>query len=218
MFKVVEIFKSIDGEGIRTGLPVTFIRLHGCNCRCSYCDTSYSYDSEEYRELSLHVILDEVEECGLDTITLTGGEPLIHEGVVELIRELLLRNFEVNIETNGSIDLQCLDEFKFHPNLIITMDWKSISSNMSEKMLDSNLEKLTDNDVLKFVVGNEEDLNQMKTVLEKFHVSASVFVSPVFGQIEPKQIVDYLLDNNISDVRVQLQLHKIIWPADMRGV
>lgn len=218
MLKVVEIFKSIDGEGIRAGLPVTFIRLYGCNFRCSYCDTPYSYDTEEYREMSIPEILDEVEHLGLDRITLTGGEPLIHDNVIELTKELLLRDFEVNIETNGSVDLHCLDEFQCYQNLIITMDWKSISSGMSDKMLTSNLSWLGDKDVLKFVVGNEEDLQQMKSIVLNNTIFANIFVSPIFNNIEPKYIVEYILKNNLDDVRVQVQLHKIIWPADMRGV
>lgn len=211
--KVVEIFKSIDGEGIRAGFPVTFIRLEGCNLRCSYCDTHYSYDDAKYTEMTVQEIVDVVEYMGCKRITLTGGEPLIHTDVEKLIYELTNKDFEVNIETNGSVDIS---DYIHNPKVIITMDYKCPSSGMEDKMLLRNLRYLRPEDVLKFVVGSEEDLNVCKTRMSV--TSAQVFISPVFGNIEPKEIVEYMLKNKLDNCRVQLQMHKIIWDPNQKGV
>ena len=106
--KVVEIFKSIDGEGIRAGYPATFIRLFGCNLRCSYCDTPYGYEGNDYKEMTVDEIVQECMCLNCPRITLTGGEPLIHKDVNILIKNLLVNGFEVNIETNGSVDVELL--------------------------------------------------------------------------------------------------------------
>ncbi len=220
--KVVEIFKSIDGEGIRTGLPVTFIRLFGCNLRCSYCDTKYSYDDAPYTEMSVEQILAACIRFDVRRITLTGGEPLIHAEVRDLIGRLLVYGFEVNVETNGSIDLKEFEDLhtKLHvsPNLFYTMDYKSPSSGMCGKNKLSNFQYLRPKDVLKFVVGSEEDLQEMLKILTDYSIEAQVFVSPVFGKIEPSRLVEFVLDNELDDVRVQVQLHKIIWDPEKRGV
>ena len=219
MLKVVEIFKSIDGEGIRAGYPATFVRLYGCSLRCSFCDTKYSYDNDKYINMTIDEIIKEISDYKSRRITLTGGEPLYQPEAADLIHKLLEQGFEVNIETNGSIDLEeFLGADSFHENLIITMDWKSISSNMSQHMVVSNLYNLRKQDVLKFVVGDGQDLDQMRDIISSKPLKCNIFVSPVFGKIEPREIVEYILDNNLEDVRIQLQLHKIIWPADMRGV
>lgn len=219
--KVVEIFKSIDGEGIRTGLPVTFIRLFGCNLRCCYCDTKYSYgDDAAFKEMRVSEIVNMCDDLGLKRITLTGGEPLIHEEVAFLLTALLTRGYEVNVETNGSVDLTPFiflhDNKEF--NLFYTMDYKSISSGMHLHNNENNFKLLTEKDVLKFVVGSLQDLDDMKQVLEKHDIKARVFVSPVFGQIEPQELVEYVLANNLNNVTVQVQLHKIIWDPEERGV
>lgn len=210
--KVVEIFKSIDGEGIRAGYPVTFIRLEGCNLRCSYCDTRYSYENAEFTEMTVDEVYTKVFKLGCERITLTGGEPLIHEDVKALIYKLHDNGFEVNIETNGSIDIE---QYRLRNN-IITMDYKCPSSGMTESMLLSNLELLRKKDVLKFVVGSKEDLDVCRDI--KKYTNAQIFISPVFGQIEPREIVEYMLEHDMQDCRIQLQLHKFIWPPEMRGV
>ena len=213
--KINEIFKSIEGEGIRTGAPVTFIRLYGCNLNCSYCDTRYSCTGEEYTEMNLSQVTKIVDAIGINKVTVTGGEPLMHEGVYELISDLAERGYEVNIETNGSIDIY---PYLAMENVIITMDWKSPSSGMNPFMLQMNVKYLRPNDVLKFVVGCAEDLKEMKAVLKNYQPNCHVFVSPVFGKIEPVDIVEYLLENNLQNCRMQLQLHKLIWEPTKRGV
>ena len=210
--KVVEIFKSIDGEGIRVGYPVTFIRLAGCNLRCNYCDTKYSYENEKFTEMTPQEIYNRVYKLGGRRITLTGGEPLIHKDVKVLVDLLIQKGYEVNIETNGSVDITLfLDK-----HTIITMDYKCASSDMEDKMLLDNISKLRKQDVLKFVVSDDNDLDTVQRIYQ--NTKATVYISPVFGRIEPKQIVEYMLEHNMENCRVQVQLHKIIWNPEERGV
>lgn len=217
-YKVNEIFLSIDGEGYRTGLPVVFIRLYGCNLNCSYCDTRYSCEGQEYKEMSLYDILVEVLNYGVPRVTLTGGEPLIHPGVKDLINSLVANDIEVNIETNGAVDLDEFIEFKYNSKVVFTMDYKCKSSGMEEKMVLSNLVFLQPKDVIKFVVSNYNEMEEMEYVLEASMCKAQVYVSPVFGAIEPKELVEYVLENKLNNVKVQVQLHKIIWEPTKRGV
>lgn len=212
---VNEIFKSIEGEGIRTGYPVTFIRLYGCNLNCSYCDTRYSCEGKDYIAMRIPEIMQKVEELGVERITLTGGEPLIHPNVQALIDTLLEQGFEVNIETNGSVDIY---PYILKEDVIITMDYKSISSQENSKMNPANFKYLRKQDVLKFVVGSVEDLEDMKDVLESYRPSSNIFVSPIFGKIEMQDIVEFILTNNLTECRIQVQLHKIIWDPSKRGV
>lgn len=220
--QINEIFNSIEGEGIRSGYLATFIRTQGCNLRCIYCDTKYSWDENNgFVDMSINEIIDKCRELGNRRITLTGGEPLLQQDAVKLVEDLTKEGFEVNIETNGAVDLKPLiknDDIERH-NLIITMDWKSPSSLMRDQMIWSNLLLLQQQDVLKFVVGSHEDLMDMvQTLLATENVSYSVFVSPIFGQIEGREIVEFMKQYHLEKVRLQLQLHKYVWPPEMRGV
>lgn len=213
--KVVEIFNSIEGEGKRAGIPCTFIRFYGCNLNCTYCDSRYACDNDEYTVMSISEILDTVSNMSCKNITITGGEPLLTPGVYELIRQLMIRGYEINVETNGTID----PEFRTCTDLLFyTVDYKTNASGMSSKMNDTVFEHLSSNDVLKFVVGSTADLDQALEVVEKFNPKAQIYVSPVFGQIEAKEIVDYLKWHHLWDWKVQLQLHKYIWDPDQKGV
>ena len=217
--KVNEIFTSIEGEGIRTGLPSTFVRFCDCNMRCPYCDTTYSYINSEYVEMNVEEILDRVLTSNVPRVTLTGGEPLLQTGICELIDCLEHNNIDVNVETNGSIDLDLIfQKLKYTYNVMFTMDWKSTYYHLNSKMIGGNLELLREKDVIKFVVADKCDLDVMKDIYLSKRCSAKFFVSPVFGQIDPKDIVKYVLDNKLNDIRVQVQLHKIIWDSDERGV
>ena len=213
-YKVSEIFSSIDGEGIRSGFPVTFIRLHGCNLNCSYCDSRYACDGDDYKEMTICDIVDHVYRLGFEKVTLTGGEPLRHLHCYDLVKALIDRGYEVNIETNGSYSIAQYVDLP----VILTVDYKCPSSQMEGQMYLPNLQYLRKSDVLKFVVGCEQDLNKMQDVLAEHHLECNVFVSPIFGKIDPKDIVDFLLKNHIYDVRIQLQLHKLIWDPNERGV
>lgn len=210
--KVVEIFNSIEGEGIRAGFPATFIRLYGCNLRCSYCDTPYGYEGNDYTEMTAQEIVEKVEGFRCSKITLTGGEPLIHPGVFELLLDLTNKGYEVNIETNGSINVE---PYAFS-DIIITMDYKCPSSGQEDKMLLDNIDYLRPTDVIKFVVGTKEDLDVCYKLSAE--TKAQVFISPVFGKITPEEIVNYMLEHHMNNCRVQVQLHKIIWNPNKRGV
>lgn len=215
---VNEIFGSIDGEGLRTGELATFIRLAGCNLRCSYCDTCYALKITDGKKMSIEEIIDEVKKIGYKNITLTGGEPLIHKDVDKLIDELIKNGFYVNIETNGAVDIANY----LKNNVLITMDYKTASSGMEEKMLVNNFKMLRENDVLKFVV-SEQDLESIKEILKTYKIKSYIYLSPVFEKIEPKRLVEFLKGLhkegiNTDKIRVQIQLHKIIWNPNERGV
>ena len=216
-FNVIEIFDSIDGEGKRTGELTTFIRLSGCNLRCSYCDTSYAQRFNEGIIMTISEILEECKQYNNKNITLTGGEPLARIFIEDLIKELSINNFNVNIETNGSKILYTIPRYK---NVFYTMDYKCPSSLVEKEMILENLEFLDKDDVLKFVVGNEEDLNKCKEILQNYNIKAQVYISPVFNNIKPIEIVEYMKKNKniFNKARIQVQLHKIIWNPDERGV
>lgn len=220
--KVVEIFHSIEGEGLRAGLPATFIRLYGCNLNCSYCDSRYACEGDEFEEMTIVDIVKEVQQIGCPNVTITGGEPLIHHGIEELVSILSCNQFQVNIETNGSGSLKDFSDRigSFHVTpYFFTMDWKCLSSNMSSKMLEENIYQLSHKDVLKFVVGCKEDLIQMKQFIKSHTITTNnIYVSPVFGKIEPSEIVEFIKSEKLWDVRLQLQIHKFVWPAAKRGV
>ena len=232
--KITEFFKSIDGEGIRTGRIVTFIRGFGCCCNCSYCDSKYSNEVTEGVEIKTMSVEDIVKKCleyKTPYITLTGGEPLIQKDIVDVIVALLMEGFEVNIETSGAVDIVSIRDkvYKLCPNvpkekLIFTVDYKSISSGCNNMMIMTNFVSLNNWDVIKFVVGNEEDMQDMKKLvleLERVYKSERlphIFVSPIFGMIDPKDMVQFTINNDLFNVRTQLQLHKCIWDSNMRGV
>lgn len=216
---VNEIFKSIDGEGLRTGELTTFIRLAGCNLRCSYCDTCYALKNSNGTEMSVDEIVKIAKKYDYRNITLTGGEPLIHKDVDSLISKLCKNGFYVNIETNGSVPI---DKYISNKNILITMDYKLPSSCVEKNMNLNNLEKLRANDVLKFVI-IKDDFDILKEVIENHSIKSYIYLSPVFGEIEPFEIVDFMKimhtqGIDTSKIRVQVQLHKIIWNPNERGV
>lgn len=212
--KVVEIFKSIDGEGKRAGLPTTFIRLHGCNLSCSYCDSKYACIGDEYTEMTVEQITQSVLDLGVNSVTVTGGEPLIHDDIKCLLENLNYFGFDVNVETNGS---QNISIHRF-PGVWFTVDYKCPTSNMTDQMNPYLFEhQLRSNDVLKFVVGSEEDMNVALQVIEKYRPNCSIYFSPVFG-FDTKKIVEFMMEHELYHCKVQLQLHKYIWDKDMRGV
>jgi len=213
--KLNEIFLSLDGEGSRSGYMSTFIRLFGCNLDCPYCDSIYACKGDDYSEVSIDYILSKVNEAGSKRVTLTGGEPLDRPQALELVKTLSNAGYEVNIETNGTIDPT---PFMKLDNVMITMDYKTISSGMSDEMVIEYLEMLRDVDDLKFVVGTTEDLMQMCDIILNKEISATIFVSPIFGKIKLEDMANFLINNKIDTVRMQLQMHKFIWEPDKRGV
>lgn len=215
---VIEEFLSIEGEGSRAGRLCYFVRVAGCNLRCSYCDSTYSYDECNAEWKTVEQIFANLQKSQCDLITLTGGEPLLNEAVCkELLPMLIDYKKEVNIETNGSVDIERAHRTTFD-KVMITMDWKSLSSGMSDKMRRENLELLQPRDVLKFVVGDRADLDAMYDVLKSNHIRAQVYISPIFGKIQMAEIVDFMKEKKMWDAKIQCQLHKIIWDPQERGV
>ena len=221
--KIVEIFSSIDGEGIRTGQLCTFIRTFGCNCRCVYCDSMYALEGQDYTEMSIPEIVNKCIELRNKCITFTGGEPLIHKGAYELIEELIKEGFEVNVETNGTVDISKFFMDSNNGSVFFTVDYKTPYSGEEDKMFMDNFYKNVGScDVVKFVCGSKEDLNKMLEVVtemeRRLYVMPHIFVSPVFGTVEAYELVDFLKEHNLQSVRVQLQLHKYIWEPTLKGV
>ena len=235
---VLEYFYSIDGETRRSGELVWFIRLAGCNLACSYCDTNYChYDKGTSIEpTTLVKIIMETNSCR--KVTLTGGEPLTHPNVKDLIYELLINGFDVNIETNGSVnpykvlDKDTFGKYRRFGQLWFSMDYKSKFSNMQEFMLSARSMAyiLGSNDCLKFVVANDQDLcdayHRIK-LCERYYRERKVpefkrctyYLSPCFGEIELSKIIDFMKDKElIKRVKFQVQVHKIVWDPNKRGV
>ena len=224
--QVAEKFLSINGEGQRAGELAVFIRFKGCNLSCSYCDTSWANESDcPFKEESPEEIYDYIKSSKIKNVTLTGGEPLLQKDMKKLL-EILLKDeaLRVEIETNGSLDLKPFDELRKSLNkensLSFTMDYKLPSSDCEEKMNLQNFSVLKRNDTVKFVSDSKEDLEKALKIIKKLSLSerVSIFFSPVFGKIDPKEIVDFILENKLNDVKLQIQMHKIIWDPEMRGV
>lgn len=219
-FKVVEKFISVNGEGPLSGQLVVFIRFAGCNLDCSYCDTSWANSvGVEYNLMTSEDIYKYIKSTGIRNVTLTGGEPLLQEGILELLEALSKDNsLHVEIETNGSAALNKFLNIENPPSF--TMDYKLPCSNMEENMDLDNFKYLTHKDTVKFVSGSMLDLQKAKHIIDKYNLSnkTNVYISPVFGQIDPEDIVEFMKDNIMNGVNLQIQLHKIIWDPNKRGV
>nr|WP_205611151.1 putative 7-carboxy-7-deazaguanine synthase QueE [Clostridium sporogenes] len=219
-FKVVERFVSINGEGRRSGQLAIFIRFAGCNLNCSYCDTLWANEKDvSYELISSKDIYDYIKSQKIKNVTLTGGEPLMQKGIVELLK-LLSKDKElyVEIETNGSV---LLDEFLDIENSpSFTMDYKLPSSNMENRMVLDNFKYLTNKDTVKFVSGSIEDLKKAKEIIDKYSLidRTNVYISPIFGKIHLDNIVEFMKYNKMNGVNLQVQLHKIIWDPNKKGV
>lgn len=219
MFPVVEKFVSINGEGSRAGELAVFIRFRKCNLNCSYCDTKWANSEDTESEIMTSEQLAEyVRNTDVKNVTLTGGEPLLQKDIYDLIKVLMMQGNSVEIETNGSISICELSEKEYRP--IFTLDYKLPDSNMEQAMLTENYNYLDKNDVVKFVAGSKADLEKAVQIIKKFDLTGKchVYISPVFGKINPSDIVEFMAEKKLNDVRLQLQLHKFIWNPEERGV
>lgn len=219
-YKVVEIFESINGEGKKAGQLALFIRFQKCNLNCSYCDTKWANsDDSPYTLMNLEELYKKVVESGIKNVTITGGEPLLQENI-EIFLKKLAENPEINveIETNGSINLKRLGEIKNAPSF--TMDYKLPKSNMEKFMDLENFKYLKEKDTVKFVVSNIDDLERAREIIEKYSLveKCAVYISPVFGKIELSSMVDFMKKYKMNGVNMQLQIHKIIWDPETKGV
>jgi 7-carboxy-7-deazaguanine synthase len=212
MLRVTEIFASIQGETSHVGLPFVFVRLTGCNLRCRYCDTTYAYDSGE--EFSLEEVIARVEVFGIQRVTVTGGEPLLQPEAYDLVTAFLDRGLTVLVETNGTIPLAPLD-----PRAAKIMDVKCPGSGEDRKMLLENFSALTPRDEVKFVIATEEDYRYAKEVLARHCAKApyAVLFSPAFGLLSPEKLAGWMVGDRL-DARFQLQLQKLVWGPDARGI
>lgn len=219
MFSVAEKFVSINGEGKRAGELAVFIRFRKCNLSCTYCDTSWANSSQCYAEMmTAQDILNYIDSVGITNVTLTGGEPLLQADINELIEILIKTGHNVEIETNGSINIYNLSQSKYRPDF--TLDYKLPSSGMENMMLIENYKYISENDVVKFVAGSHEDLEKALEIIKTFSLTekCTVYFSAVFGKITPAEIVDFMKEKKTNKIRLQLQMHKFIWNPDMKGV
>ena len=215
--QVVEKFLSINGEGWRAGETALFIRFRGCNLRCSYCDTMWANEADcPFEEESPRALADYALQTGIRNVTLTGGEPLLQKDIKELIRLLLEEGLRVEIETNGAVSIEGFEGAR----PVFTMDYKLPSSGYESRMLLKNMAHLRQEDTVKFVSGSRQDLERALEIIRAYDLTkrCHVYFSPVFGAIEPAEIVDFLLEHRLNDVRLQIQMHKVIWDPDKRGV
>ncbi|MBN2318084.1 MAG: radical SAM protein [Acidobacteria bacterium] len=210
--KINEIFYSIQGESSYAGSPCAFIRLAGCDLRCSYCDTEYAFSGGT--EMSVAEILQEIEAFPTQLALITGGEPMLQPSVHDLSRGLLEKNYEVLLETGGHISLKDVD-----PRVHKIMDLKCPSSGMQKHNDYANIRYLTSGDELKFVVGDREDFDWACGVIRRYKETlrvGSIHFSPVHGKVPLEDLAGWILSSGMP-VRLQLQLHKIIWPDINRG-
>jgi 7-carboxy-7-deazaguanine synthase len=204
---VNEIFYSIQGESVNSGRPCVFVRLTGCNLRCSYCDTLYAYETGT--EMEIEPIIKQVDSFRCTLVEITGGEPLIQAETPFLIYRLLENGYEVMVETNGSLDISIIDN-----QCIKIVDIKCPSSMQSDKNDLENLKRVSRKDQVKFVIGTRIDYEfavEIIKLIPSGFPGHHILFSPVFEKIKPSRIAKWILKDKL-DVRFHLQLHNIIWP------
>lgn len=218
-YKLAEHFISINGEGKCAGELALFLRFAGCNLRCSWCDTLWACGSDaDHRPAPLSLIVQIAEEAsaeGVRNVTITGGEPLLQPDINEVISSLIRLGMQVEIETNGSVPLK---DFCSPLRPKFTMDYKLPSSGMEQHMLTDNFALLQECDTVKFVCASREDVLRAKEIAERYRPQCTLYLSPVFGRIDPAEIVEIMKEQHMGDFRLQLQLHKFIWDPEKRGV
>ena len=212
MLKINEIYYSVQGESTKAGLPCVFVRLTFCNLRCTYCDTEYAFF--EGKDLNIAEIVAKIKEFNCSLVEITGGEPLVQEECNPLMKKLADLGYEVLLETGGSLTVKDVD-----PRVKIIMDLKTPSSGMMKKNRYENIEFIKDSDEIKFVIGSRDDYLWSKEILTKYELDkkCEILFSVVFGKLLPIELVNWILEDNLN-VRFQLQMHKIIWKPEERGV
>ena len=205
-----EIFYSIQGESITSGLPTIFIRLTGCPLRCQYCDTSYAFTEGDKK--SFNEIIIEVEKYDCKNITITGGEPLSQKNTKDLIDLLIDHSYDVSIETSNAVSIRDIND-----SAIIVLDIKTPDSDESEKNIIDNYKILKSDDQIKFVICSNNDYEWAKSYIIKhnLHNICNIIMSPSYGQMDIKVLAENILKDNLP-ARLQTQLHKLIW-NDQRG-
>jgi 7-carboxy-7-deazaguanine synthase len=213
MLTVNEIFHSIQGESTRAGERCVFVRLTACDLRCSWCDTPYAF--YEGRKMSIGDVIEAIEQFECPVVEVTGGEPLLQKETPVLMAELLARGKTVLVETGGHLDIE-----RVPSGVIRIMDVKCPGSNEAHRMDWSNIERLRPSDQVKFVLKDRADYDYARDVLVRYALAdrvEAVLFSPVHGVLDPRVLAEWVLADRLP-VRVQLQVHKYIWPPDTRGV
>jgi len=211
MLQVSEIFYSLQGESTFAGLPCVFVRLAGCNLRCRYCDTRYARSPEGGRALTLAEIVDRVAAYDVPLVEVTGGEPLCQAKTPELLERLLDRGFTLLVETNGSCPIADLD-----PRLNLILDVKAPGSGEEGSFHLPNLAALQPHHQLKFVLVDESDFFWSRDFLLRHKPRVEVLFSPLPESLRPARLAELILEHRVP-ARLQLQLHKLIWPEVGRG-
>jgi 7-carboxy-7-deazaguanine synthase len=206
--RVSEIFHSIQGESTRVGLPTTFVRLTGCPLRCVWCDTKYAFAGGT--AMTIAGVLARVALIGCSTVCVTGGEPLAQKACLPLLTALCDAGYSVSLETSGALDIAAVDQ-----RVSRIVDLKAPDSGESDQNLWSNVDQLTDRDELKLVLASEADYLWAKSVVATRRLAerCPVLLSPVTGSLDPAQLVEWILRDRLP-VRLQLQLHKVIWGSE----
>ena len=210
--KINEIYYSVQGESTHAGRPCIFIRLTYCNLRCTYCDTEYAfYDGED---MEIPEIMNEIQQWDCNWVEVTGGEPLFQEECIDLLNDLVNSSYEIMLETGGSLSISDVPK-----EVIKIVDFKCPSSGMEKKNLWSIVDDLQPHDEVKFVIGNREDFDWAKNRIKEYSLDkiCTLLFSPTFGEIDPQQIVEWILSQNLP-VRIQMQMHKMIWSPEEKGV
>jgi len=210
--RITEVFCSLQGESRTIGRPTTFVRLTGCPLRCHYCDTEYAFSGGEL--LTLSEILDRVRRSGVPHVTVTGGEPLAQVEARQLMELLVEAGFKVSLETSGALSIADID-----PNVSVVMDLKTPGSGESHRNLMENISLLKSSDQVKFVITSREDYEWARFQVDQFGLDRrvdDVLFSPSFGEVQPTMLAAWILEDRLP-VRMQLQLHKILW-GDKPGV
>ena len=208
-----EIYHSIQGESTWVGCQCVFVRLTFCNLRCNYCDTEYAF--YEGNKRTLNEIVDAVAAFRCPLVEVTGGEPLLQKNVLLLMSMLCDSAYTVLLETSGALDISTVD-----PRVYRIMDLKTPGSGEEDKNLWANISHLTSRDEVKFVMGSRDDYEWARDKVQRYDLSGrcrAVLFSPIFGRIDPRQIVEWILADKLN-VRFQLQMHKFIWSPTQRGV
>jgi len=221
-YNIIEKFLSIDGEGPTAGELAAFIRFGGCNLSCVWCDTAYSIGNDVTGEqLTKEDIYSFVKGTCARNVTITGGEPLIQEGVEDLILFLAQDpELSIHIETNGSVPIYEFRRISPLANVSFIVDYKLPGSRMEDRMDLRNFELISSKDVCKFVIGSAEDLEKAREVIDRYMLAEKclVYLSPITSMMDPVEIVEFMKENRMNRIRLQLQLHKIIWSPDTKGV
>ncbi len=209
--RLIETYLSIQGESTKAGLPCVFVRTAGCNLRCTWCDSTWTFTGGEHK--SLDEIVEEVRDFGVNLVEVTGGEPLVHQESFELMTMLANEGFDVMVETSGSISIEEVDE-RVH----IVMDLKAPDSGEEAANLWSNLDHLKHGDDVKIVLATRADYEWALAAMTEHNLGRfNLLFSPVHGDLDPKDLAEWIIEDKVI-VRMQLQMHKSIWPPEMRGV